>query len=166
MTPVICYRAHTPEWASMPTSGAGAAKNGGRWNAKGRPALYLSFDPLTAVKEANQQVLDFIPVTLVRYQVSGGLIVDYSDPQLRETHKLDDDLMDQPWWGPQYANRLSPSQEAAETLIAAGFDGLIYPSTQGAGRNLVLWHWNEEGTTQVVAEDRHGLLPKNRDSWR
>lgn len=166
MTPVICYRAHTPEWASMPTSGAGAAKNGGRWNAKGRPALYLSFDPLTAVKEANQQVLDFIPVTLVRYQVSGGLIVDYSDPQLRETHKLDDDLMDQPWWGPQYANRLSPSQEAAETLIAAGFDGLIYPSTQGAGRNLVLWHWNEEGTTQVVAEDRHGLLPKNRNSWR
>ena len=116
MTPVIFYRAHTPEWASMPTSGAGAAKNGGRWNAKGRPALYMSFDPLTAVKEANQQVLDFIPVTLVRYQVSGGLIADYSDPQLRETHKLDDDLMDQPWWGPQYANRLSPSQEAAESL--------------------------------------------------
>jgi RES domain-containing protein len=98
MKPVICYRAHTPEWASMPTSGAGAAKNGGRWNAKGRPALYLSFDPLTAVKEANQQILDFIPVTLVRYQVSGGLIADYGDPHLRETHKLDDDLMDQPWW--------------------------------------------------------------------
>jgi len=166
MKPVICYRAHTPEWASMPTSGAGAAKNGGRWNARGRPALYLSFDPLTAVKEANQQILDFIPVTLVRYQVSGGIIADYGNPHLRETHNLGDDLMDQAWWGPQYANRLSPTQEAAEKLVAAGFDGLIYSSTQTAGRNLVLWRWNEQGATQVVAEDRHGLLPKNRDSWR
>ncbi|RNJ62813.1 MAG: RES domain-containing protein [Porphyrobacter sp. IPPAS B-1204] len=150
----------------MPTSGAGAAKNGGRWNVRGRPALYLSFDPLTAVKEANQQILDFIPVTLVRYQVSSGLIGDYDDEDLRRRHTLADDLMVQPWWGPQYAQRLSPSQEAAETLIAAQFDGLVYSSTQAAGRNLVLWRWNETGGAQVIAEDKHGLLPKNRDSWR
>lgn len=150
----------------MPTSGAGAAKNGGRWNVRGRPALYLSFDPLTAVKEANQQILDFIPVTLVRYQVSSGLIGDYDDEDLRRRHTLADDLMVQPWWGPQYAQRLSPSQEAAETLIAAGFDGLVYSSTQAAGRNLVLWRWNKTGGAQVIAEDKHGLLPKNRDSWR
>jgi len=150
----------------MPTSGAGAAKNGGRWNARGRPALYLSFDPLTAVKEANQQVLDFIPVTLVRYQVSGGLIAAYHDAAMRKKHDLADDLMIRPWWGPQYAQKLSPSQEAAEVLIAAGLDGLIYPSTQAAGRNLVLWRWNETEAPQVHAEDKHGLLPKNRDSWR
>ena len=166
MEPVICYRAHTPEWAAMPTSGDGAAKNGGRWNARGRPALYVSFDPLTAVKEANQQILDFIPVTLVRYQVSSGLICVYDDAVLRQKHTLADDLMVQPWWGPQYAQRLSPSREAAEALIAAGFDGLVYSSTQAAGRNLVLWRWNETGGVQVVAEDKHGLLPKNRDSWR
>jgi RES domain-containing protein len=166
MEPIICYRAHTPEWASMPTSGAGAAKNGGRWNARGRPALYLSFDPLTSVKEANQQILDFIPVTLVRYQVSGGQIGDYDDAELRTRHALPEDLVNQPWWGPQYAQSLSPSQQAAETLIAAGFDGLIYRSTQAAGQNLVLWRWNETGGATVVPEDRHGLLPKNRDSWR
>ncbi|WP_373487308.1 RES family NAD+ phosphorylase [Blastomonas sp.] len=166
MEPAICYRAHTPEWASMPTSGAGAAKNGGRWNARSRPALYLSFDPLTAVKETNQQILDFIPITLVRYQVSGGMIADYDDANLRKKHALADNLMSQPWWGPQFAELLSPTQQAAEQLIAAGLDGLIYQSTQAAGHNLVLWHWNEIGGASVVAEDKHGLLPKNRDSWR
>lgn len=166
MDPAICYRAHTPEWASMPTSGVGAAKNGGRWNVRGRPALYLSFDPLTAVKEANQQILDFIPITLVRYQVSGGTIAAYSDASLRAEFGLADDLMSQPWWGPQYATLLSPTQQAAEQLITAGFDGLIYQSTQAAGNNLVLWRWNETGATTVIAEDKHGLLPKNRDSWR
>lgn len=150
----------------MPTSGAGAAKNGGRWNARGRPALYLSFDPLTAVKEANQQILDFIPITLVRYQVSGGLIADYDDAALRKEHDLPDDLMTRPWWGPQYAQQVSPSQEAAAVMIVAGYDGLIYSSTQAAGRNLVLWRWNETVGAQVIAEDKHGLLPKNRDSWR
>lgn len=150
----------------MPTSGAGAAKNGGRWNARGKPALYLSFDPLTAVKEANQQILDFIPITLVRYQVSGGIIADHADTDLRKKLALEDDLKSQPWWGPQYAEQLSPTQQAAEQLFAAGFNGLIYQSTQAAGRNLVLWHWNETGGASVVAEDKHGLLPKNRDFWR
>jgi hypothetical protein len=31
------YRMHTPRWAVMPTSGAGAAKHGGRFN---RPGVY------------------------------------------------------------------------------------------------------------------------------
>ena len=166
MEPAICYRAHTPEWASLPTSGAGAAKNGGRWNAPGKQALYLAFDPLTAVKEANQQILDFIPVTLVRYQVSGGVIANYADTDFRKKHCLADDLNAQPWWGPQFARALSPSQKAAEQLSHGGFDGLIYQSTQAAGNNLVLWNWNESGGPKVVAEDKHGLLPKNRDSWR
>ncbi len=150
----------------MPTSGAGAAKNGGRWNTRGQPALYLSFDPLTAVKEANQQILDFIPVTLVRYQVSGGMVADYGDASMRSKHDLPDDLMSQPWWGPQFADTLSPTQLAAEQLMAKGFDGLIYKSTQAAGHNLVLWRWNETGGATVRTEDKHGLLPKNRDSWR
>lgn len=121
---------------------------------------------MTAVKEANQQILDFIPITLVRYHVSGGTIADYTDASLREKFGLADDLMSQPWWGPRYAERLSPTQQAAEKLMAAGFDGLIYKSTQAAGHNLVLWRWNETGGATVVAEDTHGLLPKNRKSWR
>ena len=55
----------------------GAERTVAGWNARGRPALYLSFDPLTAVQEATGKILDFIPVTLVRYQVSGGITADY-----------------------------------------------------------------------------------------
>ena len=109
--------------------------------ARGRPALYLSFDPLTAVKEANQQILDFIPVTLVRYQVSGGIIADYGDPHLREMHSLGDDLMDQAWWGPQYANRLSPTQEAAEKACRSRLrraDLLVHPGRRAQSGPMAL----------------------------
>lgn len=166
MKPAICFRAHTPEWASTPVSGAGAAKNGGRWNVSGQHALYLSFDALTAVKESNQQILDFIPITLVRYRVAGGRIADYDDGAFRSRYGLPDDLMQRPWWGPQFADQLSLTQAAAQALVGEGFDGLTYPSSQAAGHNLVLWNWNDTGGPAVEAEDKHGLLPKNRDSWR
>ena len=38
------FRAHTPQWASRPTSGAGAAAKGGRFNREGIEALYLSLE--------------------------------------------------------------------------------------------------------------------------
>ncbi|MDT0576397.1 RES family NAD+ phosphorylase [Croceicoccus sp. F390] len=161
-----CFRAHTPEWASTPTSGAGAAIAGGRWNRSGQEALYLSFDPLTAVKESNQQVQDFIPITLVRYQVSGGKIGDYRDESFRARFGLRDDLVETAWWGPDFEHTPAPSQKAAADLIEKGFDGLIYPSSQAAGINLVLWRWNEQGGTTVAVEDTHGVLPRDRSSWR
>jgi len=40
----IFYRFNTPRWAYRPTSGAGAAKVGGRFNRPGVDALYLSRD--------------------------------------------------------------------------------------------------------------------------
>lgn len=36
------FRALAPQWASRPTSGAGAAANGGRFNHEGIEALYFS----------------------------------------------------------------------------------------------------------------------------
>ena len=61
-----------------------------------------------------------------------------------------DDLMDQAWWGPQYANRLSPTQEAAEKLVAAGSDGLILLVHPGrSGRKI--WSYGAgsgQGATQ------------------
>ena len=38
----LAYRAHDPRWAFAPTSGAGAAIHGGRFNPKGTAALYLA----------------------------------------------------------------------------------------------------------------------------
>ena len=48
------FRAHTPQWASRPTSGAGAAAKGGRFNREGIEALYLSLEELTALREYQQ----------------------------------------------------------------------------------------------------------------
>ena len=47
---ITAYRMHSPKWAVWPTSGAGAAKHGGRANRPGLPALYLALDADTAVK--------------------------------------------------------------------------------------------------------------------
>lgn len=63
-----CYRLHTPKWAITPTSGTGAATQGGRANRKGLEALYLSLEPATAVAEF-QQRSPFLPP---------GLLVSYS----------------------------------------------------------------------------------------
>jgi len=48
---ITLFRAHTPKWASQPTSGAGAALKGGRFNREGVGALYLSLDEITALRE-------------------------------------------------------------------------------------------------------------------
>ena len=48
------YRALNPVYAREPLSGRGAELYGGRFNAKGTPALYTSLDPATALREANQ----------------------------------------------------------------------------------------------------------------
>ena len=56
------FRAHTPVWASRPTSGAGAAAKGGRFNREGTQALYLSLDEMTALREYHADVV--VPAAL------------------------------------------------------------------------------------------------------
>ncbi|WP_429008470.1 RES domain-containing protein [Roseixanthobacter psychrophilus] len=46
----IFHRYLTPKWAFVPTSGAGAAIDGGRFNRPGVEALYLSRAPQTALE--------------------------------------------------------------------------------------------------------------------
>jgi RES domain-containing protein len=48
---VTAYRMHKPVWATMPISGAGAGKHGGRVNRPGVNALYVSLDSQTAIAE-------------------------------------------------------------------------------------------------------------------
>ena len=75
MTDGTFYRAMRPAWAFGPLSGEGAAANGGRWNAKGVPALYLAADPMTALAEYNQDI-QFRPVTLAEYHITSGDLTD------------------------------------------------------------------------------------------
>jgi RES domain-containing protein len=72
-----CYRAHDPRWDFKPISGDGAATRGARFNPKGVPALYLGFNILTAVKEANQGFAHRInPCVLCAYDVDCEDIAD------------------------------------------------------------------------------------------
>ncbi|WP_317617021.1 RES family NAD+ phosphorylase [Variovorax beijingensis] len=72
------YRVHSPKWAHLPTSGAGAASQGGRLNRKGVDALYLSLETETALAEYQQTSPLLPPGTIASYQVELSQIVDFS----------------------------------------------------------------------------------------
>src|SRR3546814_6576604 len=83
------FRAHTPQWASDPLSGAGAAAKGGRFNREGVEALYLSLDEVTALREYQQTSPFLPPCTMTSYTATLTGLVD-----LRQLHRGDpwDDL--------------------------------------------------------------------------
>jgi RES domain-containing protein len=73
------FRALTPQWASRPTSGAGAAIRGGRFNREGVEALYLSLDEVTALREYQQTSPFLPPCTICSYTVALRDLVDLFD---------------------------------------------------------------------------------------
>ena len=75
----VAYRVHVPRWASMPTSGAGAAQHGGRANRPGVEAVYLSLELDTAVREYLQLSPLMPPGTLVSYHLTVHQVVDFRD---------------------------------------------------------------------------------------
>ena len=72
------FRLHTPRWAHQPTSGAGAARHGGRLNRPGTPALYLAADIQTAAAEFQQASPVLPPGMLVSYRVTLEDVADFS----------------------------------------------------------------------------------------
>lgn len=73
-----CYRMHTPKWSVAPTSGAGAATQGGRVNRKGLEALYLSLESATAIAEFQQASAFLPPGLLVSYSLSLDRVIDFT----------------------------------------------------------------------------------------
>ncbi|MFC3179913.1 RES family NAD+ phosphorylase [Cypionkella sinensis] len=152
------YRALNPIWARDPLSGEGARRHGGRFNAKGRAALYTAMTIMGAVAEANQIGRPFEPVTLVSYIADLDNIFDSLNPAHLAAHGISAaDLAADDWRLQMMARGTSRAQDAAEALIAAGYHGLIAPSfAKGAApdaRNLVLWHW----PTLTLIDTEHRL---------
>ena len=110
------FRAHTPQWASRPTSGAGAAAKGGRFNREGIEALYLSLEELTALREYQQTSPFLSPCTMCSYTVTLRRLVD-----LRQLHQ--GDSWDELW------------HDWREDWRHLKFDLHIEPPTWGAGRH-------------------------------
>jgi len=156
------YRALNPVYAREPLSGQGAARYGGRFNAKGCAALYTALDPATALREANQ-VGDLQPTTLVSYRANLGPIFDSRDPAALAARGMTTaGLADAGWRMAMLDGRAVPTQDLAQELIAAGYAGLLVrsfaPGTTETSLNMVLWRWQDGGVSVVDDEDRLGRI--------
>ena len=158
------WRMLAPRWASQPLSGMGAARAGGRWNSAGRACLYLSEDHATAIAEYQQDLPR--PGTLTAYDVEAAKIIDLTNPAIRAAVGVSDALLRLAWKHVRDVEHGQPESWAfADAASAAGWSGLLVPSVQVPGRNLVLWDWSGNGAVKVVAIDPLGDLPRNQASW-
>lgn len=152
------WRMLSPRWRHEPLSGTGAARAGGRWNAPGMSALYLSEDHATAIAEYLQSLIR--PGTLAPYDIGSEAILDLTDPDVRASIRVADTMLTLPWRRIRDIDRAEPdSWGLARAAVAAGYDGCQVPSVQNRGKNLVLWHWGESGA-QVTLVDPKGDLQR------
>jgi RES domain-containing protein len=153
-----------PRWSHAPLSGAGAARAGGRWNERGQPALYLSVDHSTAIAEYQQALPR--PGTLTAYDVLATSILDLTDTDILRALGIDAEFLRAPWKRVRDVEAGRPvSWDFAAAAKAADWQGLLVPSVQALGANLVLWSWNEAGGANLVTVDPLGDLPRDQSSW-
>lgn len=150
------WRMLAPRWQHAPLSGDGAARAGGRWNARGTPALYLSADHATAIAEYMQALIH--PGTLTPYDVAADSVLDLTDPAIRGAAGVEDALLTLAWRRLRDVEGTSPDSWAfAEAARAAGHDGMRVPSVVARGTNLVLWRWDVEGARVAVIDPAREL---------
>ena len=167
-------RVLSPKWATDPSSGAGAAVRGGRFNEQGLPALYLSFDLEVAANEYGQD-LPGRAGTFCHYDVSLSPVADLtSEGTLSALNLTRADLTAS--WKDQLRRKLRPTTwDIAGKLISLGYVGAAYESVLAKNRpplratsgiNLVIWKWSTTTTSQLVVPlDPDDSLPKNQNSW-
>jgi RES domain-containing protein len=167
----LAYRAHDPRWSFKPLSGDGAAVHGGRFNPKGTPALYLSVDPMPAIKEAAQGFAHKIePYVLCTYEIDCEDVIALRDDEERRVAGVGMDELACPWFAEAAAGRQPASWLLARKLISNGAAGLLAPSfvrgaTLDADVNLISWRWGGSAPHKVAVFDPSGRLPKNQLSW-
>jgi RES domain-containing protein len=158
------WRMLAPRWSHAPLSGAGAARAGGRWNERGQPALYLSLDHSTAIAEYQQDLPR--PGTLTAYDVAATSILDLTDAKILRDLVIEAEVLKAAWKRVRDVEAGRPvSWDLAAAAKAAGHQGVLVPSVQAVGKNLVLWSWNDEGGAKVVLVDPIGDLPRDQSSW-
>lgn len=165
--PVTAYRLHTPKWATMPTSGSGAAAVGGRANRVGVSALYLALEAETAIAEYQQLSSLMPPATLVNYTVTVDSVVDFRggfDPGNWDALWADFFCEWRKLWFNDHIE--PPSWVLGDEVIASGAKGILFPSTRrSGGTNLVLYNESLGPTDVVMPYDPASALPQNQASW-
>ncbi len=163
----VFHRYLTPKWAFVPTSGAGAAMVGGRFNRIGVEALYLSRAPQTALEEYRQGSSLTRPATLAAYKIDLQQVVDFSagyDPNVWAAAWASWDCD----WRKIYniLGKIPPSWPLADAAISAGYGGILFPSLRHpGGTNLVVFGANLSASDSVEVHDPDESLPKDQSSW-
>lgn len=151
-----------PRWAAEPLSGAGAARYGGRFNAKGTAILDASLSPLTAVKEA-QAVGTFQPITLVAYRADIGRLLDTRDADALASFGITPAILADAAWREALAiGQRAPTQDSGAAAKRARYQALLVPSFgRGTGAkdlNVVLLNWNARSGAKLEVIDDEGRL--------
>ncbi|SAI73124.1 Uncharacterized conserved protein [Bordetella ansorpii] len=157
----VFYRVISPAYAGTPLSGAGAARQGGRFNRPGQEALYLSVDDATALAEYRQDNPWLPPGTICTFFVRGVRVADLSAgfdpatwPPLWADFGVD--------WRAEWFNKgiEPPTWYMADDVVAAGLDGILFPSQALAGgTNLVLYRSSMRPRAQLRVYDPNHVLP-------
>jgi RES domain-containing protein len=154
------FRAHTPRWASQPTSGAGAAVKGGRFNREGIEALYLSLDEITALREYQQTSPFLPPCTICSYTVTLRNLVDLR--QLRQGEPWDELWHDwrEDWRHLKFDLHIEPpTWVLADMVLAHGYTGIPFPSqVNDGGANVVVYVDQLKNGNTVEVNDPDGRL--------
>lgn len=157
----VCYRVIAPSYASAPLSGMGAARQGGRFNRPGQEALYLSLDETTALAEYKQDNPWLRPGTICTFFIISGLrVADISagyDPE-RWPLLWADFAVD--WRVERFGRETEPpTWYMADDVVAAGLDGILFPSqARPGGTNLVIYQSSGRTPLQLRVYDPDGAL--------
>ncbi len=163
----VGFRMLTPRWAFAPTSGTGAAQQGGRANRRGVDAVYMSTDAQTALAEYQQLSPLMPPGTLVSFEINVGPIIDFSSGYNPvEWDSLWNDF-NCDWRNLWFDKRIEPpSWILGDMVVAAAAKGLLFKSNiRAGGINLVLYPSTFTNEDSLTAYDPAHTLPRNTDSW-
>lgn len=161
------FRIITPRYAHAPTSGAGAAAKGGRFNRVGQEALYLSKTAETALREFQQAEKLLSPGTITTFLVTRLNVVDFSGGYVAGE------------WDPAWADygcnwrkiafqdlAEPPSWLLADLVRDAGAGGLLFPSIADVpGINLVIFDSSTLPKKMLRVHDPARDLPRDDRSW-
>ena len=158
------YRALNPVYAREPLSGRGAELYGGRFNAKGVPALYLSLSVVTALREANQ-VGNLQPTTLVAYDADIEGLFDCRDALALQDQGMDAATLAEMSWRDQMKTTGEAATQAfAGRLMASGHMGLMVrsyaPGSSADDMNVVLWKWGDRAPARLTLIDDENRLSR------
>ncbi|WP_417067965.1 RES family NAD+ phosphorylase [Niveibacterium terrae] len=132
-------------------TGEGALRVGGRWSPAGRPAIYTSLDPATAILEVavhkGFDILDTDPHRLLQLEIK--------DPPSAIKVVRPEDVPNPNWLRP---GTLSPNQQAFGDALLQAYGLVIFPSAVSTHSwNLVIDVVAGAGRFELASEERFAL---------